>query len=77
MLKQFLMKKMLQKQLQGVPAAEQEKIFAAIEKNPEFFQQIAKEMQDKMKSEGKDQMAAAMEVMQKHQAKLQEIMQSK
>ena len=65
-MKDFLMKKMLQSKMKDVPVAEQEKIFAMIEKNPDFFQKIALEVQEKMKS-GKDQMTATMEIMQKYQ----------
>lgn len=65
-LKTMLMKKMLQSKMKDVPVVEQEKIFAMIEKNPDFFQKIAVEVQAKMK-EGKDQMAATMEVMSKYQ----------
>lgn len=73
MLKNFLMKKMLKSQLKGVPEAEQERLISMIEKNPEFFQTIAKEAQAKMK-DGKDQMTAMMEVMQNHQEELKKIM---
>ncbi len=72
-LKTFLMKKMLKSKMKDVPEAEQEKIFAAIEKNPELFQKIALETQEKMK-QGKDQMAASMEVMQKYQEELKQAM---
>ncbi|MBA3550972.1 hypothetical protein H0W32_02070 [Patescibacteria group bacterium] len=72
-LKTFLMKKMLKSKMKDVPEAEQEKIFGAIEKNPDLFQKIATETQEAMKG-GKDQMAAAMEVMQKYQKELQEAM---
>ena len=40
--------------MKGVPEAEQQKIFAAIEKNPDFFNNIAKEIKEKMDS-GMDQ----------------------
>ena len=60
------MRKMVQSKMKDVPAAEQEKILAMIEKNPDFFQKIAVEVQEKMK-QGKDQMAATMEVMSKYQ----------
>ena len=73
MLKRFLMKKMLSSQLKGVPEDQQNKILDAIEKNPDFFQKIATEVQEEMKK-GKDQMAATMAVMQKHQAELQNVM---
>jgi hypothetical protein len=52
--------------MKDVPADQQEKIFAMIEKNPDFFQKIAVEVQEKMK-QGKDQMTATMEVMSKYQ----------
>ncbi|OGD67464.1 hypothetical protein A2442_03100 [Candidatus Campbellbacteria bacterium RIFOXYC2_FULL_35_25] len=72
-IKNMLMKKMLKSQMKGVPEAEQEKILLLIEKNPELFQKIGLEVQAKMK-EGKDQMAATMEVMQAHQDELKDIM---
>ena len=65
-LKNLLMRKMLQSKMKDVPQDQQKKIFAMIEKNPDFFQKIAAEVQEKMK-EGKDQMAATMEVMSKYQ----------
>ena len=72
-IKSFLMKKMLKSQMKGVPEAQQDMIIGAVEKNPQLFENIAKEVQELMKS-GKDQMSATMEVMRKHQAELQEVM---
>ena len=72
-LKKFLMKKLLKSKMKDIPEAEQEKMVGEIEKNPDFFQNIAAEVQAKMK-EGKDQMSATMEVMQKHQDELKKIM---
>jgi hypothetical protein len=69
----FLMKQMLKKQMKGVPEAEQQKVFDAIEKNPDFFMNIAKEIEAKMKA-GKSQMDASMEVMRAHESKIREIM---
>lgn len=63
----------MKSKLKDVPEAEQDKMLALIEKNPEFFQKIALEVQEKVKG-GKDQMSATMEVMQSHQAELQSIM---
>lgn len=71
--KNFLMKKMLKSKMKDLPEAEQDKMIQAIEKNPEFFQNVATEVQAKMK-EGKDQMTATMEVMRKHQEELKKIM---
>ena len=74
MIQRFLMKRMLKSQLKGIPEDQQEKILALVEKNPDLFQKIAKEVQQKQK-EGKDQMSATMVVMQKYQKDLQEAMQ--
>lgn len=69
----FLMKKMLGQKLKDVPEADQQKIFAALEKNPELFKNIAAEVQAKMK-DGKGQMLAVMEIVQKYQGDLQQVM---
>lgn len=68
----FLLKKMIKSKLKDVPESEQEKIFALIDKNPALFKTIAEEIQQKMR-EGKDQNAAAMEVMMSHKDELQKI----
>lgn len=73
MLKKFLMKKMLASQLKNVPAGQREQILAMVEKNPELFEKIAKEIKAEMKK-GKDQMSAAMTVMPKYQKELQGVM---
>ena len=64
---------MLKSQLKGVPEDQQDKLLGMIEKNPNLFMNIAKEVQAKMK-EGKDQMAATMEVMKKYQSELKDAM---
>ena len=71
MLKNLLLKKLLASKMKDVPKEQQDKLFNAIEKNPQLFQNIAVEVQQKMK-EGKDQMAATMEVMQKYQIELKD-----
>ncbi len=74
MIKDFFMKRLLKSQMKGVPEAEQERIIALVEKNPELFQKIAAEMQEKMKG-GMDQMSAAMEVMKGHEQEIKKVMQ--
>lgn len=69
MFKKFLTKKVLQSQLKNVPADQQEQILKAVESNPELFQKIAQEVEQKTK-EGKPQQAAMMEVMKAHQDEL-------
>ena len=73
MLRNFLMKRMIKSQMKNVPADQQAKILSMVGKNPELFQKIAKEVQIGMKS-GKNQMAATMEVMKKHQDELKGLM---
>ena len=72
-LRSFLLKKMLKSKMKDVPADQQDKIIAAVEKDPQLFQTIALEVQEKVKN-GQDQMAASMEVMQKYAKQLQEVM---
>ncbi len=69
----FLMKQMLKRQMKGVPEAEQERIFAMIEANPDFFGKIAAETQEKIKG-GMSQHDATMAVMQKHQEELKKML---
>ena len=70
----FLMKTMLKKQLGGLPPEQQEMIMNAIEKNPEFFDKIGKEIKAKVKS-GVDKQTASMSVMMAHKNELQKLMQ--
>lgn len=70
MFKEFLLKKMLQHKLKNVPQEERERLLRMFETNPELFEKIAKEIQQKVK-EGKDQMNAAVEVMSKYKSELQ------
>ena len=71
--KNFIMKQSIKSQMKGVPQAQQEMMMRAVEKNPEFFENIAKEIEQKVK-EGKSQTAASMEVMRKHQGELRNLM---
>jgi len=64
---------MLASKMKGVPQAEQDKLFAMIEKNPDFFQKIAVEVQAEM-AKGKDQMSATIEVSKRHEAELKGMM---
>ena len=63
----------MKSQLKNVPKEQQEKIMNLIDKNPEFFTQLAEKVKKKIDS-GKPQMAAMMEVMQEHKAELQDMM---
>lgn len=68
-IKDFFIKKTLESQLKNIPKEEQEKIFKLVQDNPEFFRKVALEVEEKVKA-GKDQMSAAMEVVQKYKDEL-------
>lgn len=71
--KDFLAKKMLERQMKDLPPEQKEMMIKVITENPAFFEGIAKEIKQKTK-EGKSEMTATMEVMRKHQSELQKIM---
>ncbi|MEN9622174.1 MAG: hypothetical protein RLZZ67_608 [Candidatus Parcubacteria bacterium] len=73
MIKKFLMKQAMKSQLKNVPEAEQEMILDMVERNPDFFENLAKELQEGLK-EGKDQQTVAMEIMTKHKAELAKLL---
>ena len=73
MFKNFLLKQMMKSQLKGMPQAQQDMVMAAVEKNPEVFEKIGKEIKAKMDG-GMNQMAATMQTMEKHKSELQKIM---
>lgn len=75
-IKNFMMKKLAQRQLKDAPADQKELIMTLMEKDPELFEKISKEMQAEMKA-GKTQMSAAMKVMPKYQKQLQALMGNK
>jgi len=58
--------------MKDVPKEQREQVFGMIEKNPDFFENVAKEIQDEI-TKGKDQMTATMKVMQKHQEELKKL----
>ena len=71
MLKKMLMRKMLAAQLKNVPEEQKNLFLEAFEKNPTLFENIAKDIQVKVKG-GKSQQDAAVEVMQSYQSELAE-----
>jgi head-tail adaptor len=73
-IKTFLLRKMLSSQMKGVPQADQDKVFAMLEKNPDLFQKIGMEVQDEMKRTGADQMTATMKIVKKYEADLKGLM---
>jgi hypothetical protein len=74
--KNFVVRKLIERQMKDAPPEQRELILTMMEKNPELFEKIALEMQAEIKA-GKDQMSAAMKVMPKYQKELQAIMGDK
>lgn len=68
--KQYATKKLLQQQLKNAPPEQREMIMGLMEKNPELLEKIAVEMQAELKTNGNNQMAAAMKVLPKYQKEL-------
>lgn len=72
-IKDKAMEMMLEKQLAKLPPQQKEMILSAMKSNPEFFKKIAEEIKA-LEKQGKNQMAASMEVMRKYQGELQKIL---
>ncbi len=72
--KNFAIKKLLARQLKGVPADQREMIMTMVEKDPKLFEKISKELQAEMKINGDNQMNAAMKVLPKYQKEIMAIM---
>ena len=74
MLKNFFLKKLAERHLKDAPLEMREKMMKLIEEKPELLAKIAAEAQAKMK-EGKDQMAAMMEVLQAHKEEIRKVLE--
>lgn len=72
MIKEFLLRKMMDKQMKDVPEADKEKMLGLFMKHPDFFKQIAFEVKAEMDA-GKEQMQAVMDVMMRHQQEAERI----
>lgn len=67
---------MLGKQLKGLPKEMQDQIISMVEKNPKFFENMAKEIKTRTDA-GQDQMMAMQSVAKEHQAELQQMFMGK
>ncbi len=74
-IKDRALKAVLENQLKHLSPEQQEGIMAMIEKNPDFFKKIEAEITEAQKKGGNN-MYAMMQVMQKHQKEIQQIMQT-
>ncbi len=71
MFKEFIARKLMERQLRSLPPAQRDAFMHAYQANPTLFATIASEIEAKKKS-GKSDLVAAMEVMKSHQKELQE-----
>ena len=68
----FLARKLMERQLKGLPDDQRELILAMVEKNPNFFKKLADEIKEKTKA-GKSEQQAAIETMMTHRQEMQKI----
>ena len=73
MIKEFFLKQLIKRKLGALPKELQDRIMHAIDKNPQFFEAMGKEIEQEVKA-GKSQTAASMAVMRKYQRKLRELL---
>jgi hypothetical protein len=69
MIKEFLLKQAVKHGAKNLPKDQQDMLLAAVEKNPELFQKITKEI-EALKKAGKPEPYAALDVMKKYQKEL-------
>lgn len=74
-IKDFFLKNAAKFGTRNLPKDQQEMIMKIVDKNPALFEKIAKETKELMDN-GKPEMYATFEVMNKYKTELQEIMQS-
>lgn len=71
-IKDFFLKQAVKYGSKNLPKEQQEMLSQAVEKNPELFGKIAKEIEE-LKKAGKPEMYAALDVMKKYQKELQSL----
>lgn len=70
MIKEFLLKQAVKRGTKNLPKDQADMLSAAVEKNPELFAKIAKEI-EALKKSGKPEMYATLDVMKKYQKEMQ------
>ncbi len=72
MIKEFFIKQAVKRGTKDLPKDQQELLAKAVEKNPELFAKISKEI-EALKKQGKPEMYASLDVMKKYQKEMQEL----
>ena len=71
-IRDFFVKQAVKHGAKDLPKDQQAMLASAVEKNPELFSKIAKEI-EALKKSGKPEMYASLDVMKKYQKELQEL----
>lgn len=71
-IRDFFVKQAVKRGTKDLPKEQQEALSIAVEKNPELFAKIAKEIEE-LKKQGKPEMYASLDIMKKYQKELQEL----
>jgi hypothetical protein len=71
-IRDFFVKQAVKFGAKDLPKDQKEMLMSAVEKNPELFNKIAKEI-EVLKKQGKPEMYASLDVMKKYQKELQEL----
>lgn len=69
----FLMKKLVERQLKNAPPEQREMIMKLMEKDPKLFTDMSKKIKEKVKG-GMDQQMASMSVLMENKERIQKIM---
>jgi hypothetical protein len=75
-IRDFFIKQAVKRGTKDLPKDQQEMLQKAVEKDPELFSKIAKEI-DVLKKQGKPEMYASLDVMKKYQKELQALFAEK
>ncbi len=71
-IRDFFVKQAVKYGAKDLPKDQKDKLMSAVEKNPELFNKISKEIEE-LKKQGKPEMYASLDVMKKYQKELQEL----
>jgi hypothetical protein len=71
-IRDFFVKQAVKHGAKDLPKDQQELLAKAVEKNPELFAKISKEI-EALKKQGKPEMYASLDVMKKYQKEMQEL----
>jgi len=77
MIKEFLLRQAMKHQTKNMSDEQRDQIMTLVQKNPDLFQKIAKEIDTRVKKGGEDQTKASMEVMKKYREELAAVLQPK